>query len=251
VFGYHGVAYGHYAQATRPYGIALGSEAHVYSEGAMGVGYDVDIATNSPYSMGIGLHATIPSGMTNAIVIGMPPFTDINNRRPGDGSVTGTPQAMKSNSINFVFNGNGLEDFFIDGTSLQKRMGSEMKVVGNTKEPCDEASLREFLKLSNEDKSLVLASGDGPIRLYTRKYIEALAESDGEDVGDALGELDEIEVNGKSLKSIIQSGVASGFEEWRTTMTNEARIAEEKIMEASNTAQMKAALTNFLHQIAQ
>ena len=34
VFGYHSVAYGHYAHASRPFASAFGSESHVYSEGS-------------------------------------------------------------------------------------------------------------------------------------------------------------------------------------------------------------------------
>ena len=72
VFGYHGVALGHYAHVSRPWGMAIGSEAHVYSEGAQGIGYDVDIATNAPYSLAVGAFGTVTPGMTNAIVIGVP-----------------------------------------------------------------------------------------------------------------------------------------------------------------------------------
>lgn len=72
VFGYHGVALGHYAHVSRPWAMAIGSEAHVYSEGAQGIGYDVDIATNAPYSLAVGAYGTITPGMTNAIVIGVP-----------------------------------------------------------------------------------------------------------------------------------------------------------------------------------
>ena len=33
-------------------------------------------------------------------------------------SVTKRPTAMKNNSINFEYNGNGIQDFFLDGVSL-------------------------------------------------------------------------------------------------------------------------------------
>ena len=72
VFGYHGVALGHYAHVSRPWGMAIGSEAHVYSEGAQGIGYDVDIATNAPYSLAVGAFGTVTPEMTNAIVVGVP-----------------------------------------------------------------------------------------------------------------------------------------------------------------------------------
>jgi len=72
VFGYHGVALGHYSHVSRPWGMAIGSEAHVYSEGAQGIGFDVDIATNAPYSLAVGAYGTVTPGMTNAIVVGVP-----------------------------------------------------------------------------------------------------------------------------------------------------------------------------------
>ena len=52
--------------------MAIGSEAHVYSEGAQGIGHDVDIATNAPYSLTVGAYGTVTPGMTNAIVVGVP-----------------------------------------------------------------------------------------------------------------------------------------------------------------------------------
>ena len=136
VFGYHSVAYGHYAHASRPFSIAIGSESHVYSEGSHGFGYDTDIHNTSPYSLAIGANASISAGMTNAIVIGVPHVVDFTNLtyRSTEGMVKDRPRAVKSNSINFAYHGNGIQDFFLDGVSLQHRFSSEVnrKCEGRT-----------------------------------------------------------------------------------------------------------------------
>ena len=191
VFGYHGVALGHYSHVSRPWGMAIGSEAHVYSEGAQGIGYDVDIATNSPYTLAIGHSATVASGITNAIVIGVP---DANIRDKNRMPAT-RPKAVKSNSINVVYHGNGIEDFYIDGKSLQTRLGSEVKVIGNSDKGGDitSDSVRDALGIDDGDH-IVFASA-GKIMLYTKSYVEGI---DTEDV-----HLDEIVINNKPLSQIL------------------------------------------------
>lgn len=188
VFGYHGVAYGHYTHVSRPWGVALGSESHVYSEGSMGVGYDTDIATNSPYSMAIGLNATVPSGMTNAIVIGM---GDARTRESS--GVSDRPTAVKSNSINLVYHGNGLEDMYLDGVSMKDRIGSEVEIVGSAKGTSEEikSTIDEATGLDKDNNNIVLWSGDG-IRLYTSDYNENMDSS-------KKGSLEKVFINDVSL----------------------------------------------------
>ena len=72
VAGFHSLALGHYARASRPSSVAIGPSSHIRSEGAVGLGYYNLIYENSPYSLAIGSNANVPSYMTNAIVIGVP-----------------------------------------------------------------------------------------------------------------------------------------------------------------------------------
>ena len=120
VFGYHSVAYGHYAHASRPFSSAFGSESHVYSEGSQAFGYHTIIPAGSPYSLAIGMNSTVDAGLTNAIVIGVPQVVDFTNMayRADEGRISYVPKAVKSNSINFAYHGNGIQDFFLDGVSL-------------------------------------------------------------------------------------------------------------------------------------
>ena len=120
VFGYHGMSLGHYSHVSRPFAHAIGSESHVYSEGSQGFGYHTIINQNSPYSLAIGMNSTVDAGLTNAIVIGVPQVVDFTNPvyRADEGRISYVPKAVKSNSINFAYHGNGIQDFFLDGVSL-------------------------------------------------------------------------------------------------------------------------------------
>lgn len=236
VFGYHGAAYGHYAHVSRPFGLAIGSESHVYSEGSQAFGFDSDIPEGSPYSMALGLNASVSSGMTNAIVIGMPRMGERNS----SGLMTDRPKAMKSHSINFVYQGNGIEDFFIDNKSLQNRLGSEVKVVGNTKRGVvTSESVMYTLGLTN-DTDIVFASADGAIRLYTKSYIDGTDEN---------VHLDEIIINGKTLEQIFSEahGEDTGF---RAIVRNAAVKAQNEITTNANSiAEVKGILTTFFNEI--
>ena len=80
------------------------------------------------------------------------------------------PTAVKNNSINFVYNGNGIQDFFLDGISLQDRLSYETKVVGNSKVGTTEDGVKDALGITGDN--IVFASGDGKIMLFTKSYIE-------------------------------------------------------------------------------
>lgn len=172
VFGYHSVAYGHYAHASRPFSVAIGSESHVYSEGSHGFGYDTDIPNTSPYSLAIGCNASVMAGMTNAIVIGVPQVVDFTNLayRVDEGRIKYRPRAIKSNSINFAYHGNGTHDFFLDGVSLNDRLSSEVNVIGNGKSSASEEGVKDALGITGDN--IVFASADGKIMLFTKSYIE-------------------------------------------------------------------------------
>ena len=248
VFGYHSVAYGHYAHASRPFSVAIGSESHVYSEGSQGFGYDTDIPNTSPYSLAIGMNASVDAGLTNAIVIGVPQVVDFTNLayRADEGKIADRPKAIKSNSINFAFHGNGIQDFFIDGKSLQERIGSEARVVGNTRNEgtVSTESVRSALGLE-DDNDIVFASGDGKIRLYTQSYLE---NSDDGEV-----HLDEIIINNKTLAEILGSQTPSGGAdtEFRTKVMNAAATAQGAVNSATNMVQVKEALNTFFETIKQ
>lgn len=248
VFGYHSVAYGHYAHASRPFSVAIGSESHVYSEGSQAFGYDTDIPNTSPYSLAIGMNASVDAGLTNAIVIGVPQVVDFTNLtyRADEGKIADRPKAIKSNSINFAFHGNGIQDFYIDGKSLQERIGSEARVIGNTRNEGSVSmeSVRSALGLE-DDNDIVFASGDGKIRLYTQSYLEN--PDDGE------VHLDEIIINNKTLAEILGSQTPSGGAdtEFRTKVMNAAATAQGAVNSATNMVQVKEALNTFFETIKQ
>lgn len=172
VFGYHSVAYGHYSHASRPFASAFGSESHVYSEGSQAFGYHTIIPAGSPYSLAIGMNSTVDAGLTNAIVIGVPQVVDFTNMtyRADEGRISYVPKAVKSNSINFAYHGNGIQDFFLDGVSLQDRLSSEVNVIGNGKRSASEEGVKDALGITGDN--IVFASGDGKIMLFTKSYIE-------------------------------------------------------------------------------
>lgn len=135
--GYHSLALGHYARTYRPSSIAAGPSTHVKSEGAVAFGYSSNIETNSPFSLAIGSRVLIDPCMTNAIVIGVPTVNYAKRYAEGYKEsrsphvYNSRPKAMKSNSINFVFNGNGLKDVFVDDVPMTDRLASETKMIGN------------------------------------------------------------------------------------------------------------------------
>ena len=70
---FHTLALGHNARAYRPHSVAVGPTTHIKSEGSVGLGYLNTIEKNSPFCLAVGSNTSIDSGMTNAIVIGVPP----------------------------------------------------------------------------------------------------------------------------------------------------------------------------------
>lgn len=183
VAGHHSVAVGHYARAVRPHTVALGPGNWVESEGSISLGYDSDISRGSPFSMAIGSRSIVQSGMTNAIVIGVP-MVDYQKRESNKDVDMSSPyvwasqpKAIKSNSINIVYNGNGLKDFFVDGVSIPDRMASETRTIGNINQGGSEDGIRKNVRLyggiDEDDKSMVFCSGDGGIILLTRDYLDS------------------------------------------------------------------------------
>lgn len=251
VFGYHSVAYGHYAHAIMPFSSAIGSESHVYSEGSQAFGYDTDISKTSPYSLAIGANASVDAGLTNAIVIGVPQVVDFTNLayRSKEGMVRDRPKAVKSNSINFAYHGNGIHDFFLDGVSLSDRLASEVKVVGNTKNGTNadviDRSIREIGNIPDDEEPLVFYSGNGGIYFFTKEY-----EEDSEA---NIGDISKIFINGKSLSEIIEGSSShdADFVAYKTSVSNAAEVAINAINVSTNMTDVKSALTNFFNTIKQ
>lgn len=164
-------------------------------------------------------------------------------------SVTKRPTAVKNNSINFAYNGNGIQDFFLDGVSLQERLASEVKVVGNTKEgtkPDDiDQAIRAIGNIPDDEEPLVFYSGDGGIYFFTKEY-----EEDSER---HVGDVSKIFINGKPLSEIIggSSSHDSDFAAYKTSVSNAADRAMAEVNAATNMTDVKAALTNFFNTIKQ
>ena len=263
---YHTLALGHYARATRPSSVAIGPSSHILSEGSIGLGYYNNIQPSSPFSLAIGSRISIPSCMTNAIVIGVPTM-DFNKRKvPGynQGSnpyiFTSSPRPVKSNSINFVFNGNGLEDVFVDNVAMTDRMATDMKVVGN----CGGTSTSKAIKgevnqlagIQDNDESMVLFSWDGGVKIFTKGYFDAKDEYiEGSGEPDPKGFIEDIEINGMNLKSIIERHARSAAQEQMAAFKQKVQVAantaSQAIEDANNAAQMKMALKTFFDTIKQ
>ena len=266
---YHTLSLGHYARAYRPHAVAVGPSSHIKSEGGVGLGYYNSINAGSPFSLAIGSRVSIESGMTNAIVIGVPQVNYGKRLKPDYKEshfpqvYTTSPKAMKSNSINFVFNGNGLNDVFIDNIPLNDRLITDVEVIGNanveqpiTKERMGDM-IRERLKLSSSQNPLVLYSGDGGIEIVTKSFLDELSEDlmeDPENVRENLGNVKDIRINGMTLQDIIQREVQSRTDEqayaFRTNIRHRAEIAMDEILHSENLYDMKSALTNFMYQIS-
>ena len=241
VFGIQGVAVGHYSRATRPWGMAIGAESHVLSEGSHGLGYNADVEKNSPYSLAIGPNAQVMENMTNAIVIGVPtmlPTRDENSLQPSM-----RPKAIKSNSINLVYNGDGINDFFIDDISLCDRLSFQTKVVGNQAKPTTakdtQYMVNEILGIQGTS-NMVWVAADGTIKIFTKKYVDAKIQ--GKNVDNVTGDLSEVFINGKSLQEIIQQNSMQ-------TIKVAATQAIIDVNGAGNMTEIKAALTNFFNSI--
>lgn len=163
-------------------------------------------------------------------------------------SVTKRPTAVKNNSINFAYNGNGIQDFFLDGVSLQDRLASEVKVVGNTKDdtkPDDvDQTIREIGNIPDDEDPLVFYSGDGGIYFFTKGY---------EDSEENVGDISKIFINGKPLSEIIggSSSHDADFAAYKTSVSNAAERAMAEVNSATNMTGVKAALTNFFNTIKQ
>ena len=134
--------------------------------------------------MAIGMNASIPSGMSNAIVIGVPDIAT-SGTRTREGAIQNRPRAMKSNSINFVYNGNGLNDFFIDNAPITDRLASEVKVVGNSEKHAPTGQVIEYMhehmNVNPDDNDMVFYS-ESKIRLFTGDYTEMIEKGDASSV---------------------------------------------------------------------
>ena len=162
-------------------------------------------------------------------------------------SVTKRPTAVKNNSINFAYNGNGIQDFVLDGVSLQDRLANEVKVVGNTKngtKPDDvDQAIRGIGNIPDDEEPLVFYSGDGGIYFFTKGY-----EEDSEA---NIGDISKIFINGKSLSEIIggSSSHDADFAAYKTSVSNAAEVAINAINVSTNMTDVKSALTNFFNTI--
>jgi len=246
VFGYHGAAFGHYAHVSRPWGLAVGSESHVYSVGGQAFGYDTDIATNSPYCLAIGYNASIPSGMSNAIVIGVP---DANGNYSAYGSPSDKPTAMKSNSINFVYHGDGLKDFYVDGVSILDRMRNEVSMIGQingaVSQEAIQEKIREMIGVGPESNPIVFVSGDGGIHLVTQDFAD---EWNDDSPNPERGNIDKISINGMPLAEVIRQN-SGRDDEFRSKVRAAATTAQSSVSNATSMAEVKAALDTFFNTI--
>ena len=183
--------------------------------------------------------------MTNAIVIGVPDAS----RRNSSNYVSSRPTAIKPNSVNIVYHGNGIQDFFLDGVSLQDRLANEVKVVGNTKggtKPDDvDQAIRGIGNIPDNEDPLVFYSGDGGIYFFTKGY-----EEDSEA---NMGDISKIFINGKPLSEIIggTSSHDADFAAYKTSVSNAAERAIAEVNDATNMTDIKSALTNFFNTIKQ
>ena len=134
--------------------------------------------------MAIGMNASIPSGMSNAIVIGVPDIAT-SGTRTSEGAIQNRPRAMKSNSINFVYNGNGLNDFFVDNAPITDRLASEVKVIGNSEKHAPTSHVIEYMheqmNVNPDDNDMVFYS-ESKIRLFTGDYTEMIERGDASSV---------------------------------------------------------------------
>ena len=184
--------------------------------------------------------------MTNAIVIGVPDASI----RGSSGTPTQRPTAVKSNSINFVYHGNGLEDFFLDGVPMTDKLAAEVKVVGNTKDGTTadgvDQGIRELVGIpASQDPLVFFQAENGGIHFYTKSYIEALDIPDEAEA--RKGDVSEVFINGKSLQEII--GDSSKFNTYKAKVNTQAAAALNSVTNASNLQEIKAALTTFFTNI--
>lgn len=261
---YHTLALGHYARAYRPHVMAIGPSTHIKSEGSVGLAYYSTIETNSPFSLAIGSRVKIDPGMTNAIVIGVPKinfsrrFQEGYKESKNPHIYMSNPKAMKPNSINFVFNGNGLDDVFVDNVSMVDRLAQDAQVIGNGNKSMSpsckyvESEIRRIVGIPEGQNPLVLYSADGGVKIFTKSYldeIDADITTDYHNVQEKLGDLEEIEINGMTLEEIIQKRVDVYTQTFRTNMAAKASLAADAINNASNMAEVKSALFDFFNGI--
>lgn len=275
VSGYHTLALGHYARAYRPHCVAIGPSSHIKAEGSIGLGYYNIVETNSPFSLAIGSNVNIQPGITNAIVIGVPQpnfskrfteeYRNKGNSKNDLASVyvySQKPRAMKSNSINFVFNGNGLNDVFIDDVPMPDRMATDVRMVGclNSNGKYDRASqieneIRDMVGIPANDSSMVMFSRDGGLRIYTKKYLDAVDGDDAEtiDASEKIGCVDDVWINGKNLGDIIRNisggSISQQFLDYKASVSNAAETAKASISSATNMQDIKNALNTFFDSI--
>ena len=91
------------------------------------------------------------------------------------------PKAIKSNSINIVYNGNGIRDFYVDDISMTDRLAYETPMIGNIQKGGTEDGIRKNVKMyggiADNDQSMVLCSGDGGIVFLTKNYLDQRMDS--------------------------------------------------------------------------
>lgn len=262
--GYHSMALGHYSRAYRPHVMAIGPSTHVKSEGSIAMAYYSTIETNSPFCLALGSRINIDSGMTNAIVIGVP-SVNYDKRYKEGYKQTGLPQvyssnpkAMKSNSINFVFQGQGLKDVFVDDVPMTDRLASDVQMIGNLKSngklaSADqiEVAIRKMVGIPSEDASMVMFSAEGGLRIYTKEYIEAAEEWDlsSREMETVRGSVDEIYINGESLPTIIRRIAGADVVDYKGKVSRAADAAKSSINSATNMQDVKNALNAFFDAI--
>ena len=260
---YHTLALGHYARAYRPHAMAIGPSTHIKSEGAVGLAYYSTIETNSPFSLAIGSRVKIDPGMTNAIVIGVPKinfsrrFQEGYKESKNPHIYMSNPKAMKPNSINFVFNGKGLDDVFVDNIPMTDRIANDISIVGNIKTDSSreyiKAEIDEIVGIKPDEKPIVFFSRDGGVKIYTQKYLDSLDDELVYSNETSIGDVSEVEINGKKLNEIIRAIAENsgnqGFDEYHTTVTNAAMEARAAVGRANNMQDIKNALNNFFDSI--
>ena len=166
-------------------------------------------------------------------------------------------KAMKSNSINFVFQGDGLKDVFVDNMPMTDRMASEVNVVGNTPGAHGASSeivenINRTVGIPQDDKSIVFVSGGG-VKIFTEQYLDDIELATTENERKAVphyGDVSQIEINGKKLSEILAECSNDAFDQYHATVTNAAAIALGSITtNANNFSDVKNILKTFFQSI--
>lgn len=163
---------------------------------------------------------------------------------------------MKSNSINFVFHGNGLEDVFVDNIPMTDRLAGETTMIGNTSNQGTVAQIKsrvdEVTGKNSDDNSIMLVSGDAGVKIFTKEYLDERNELVGistTEIPQHFGDTSRIEINGKPLSQILAECTNSGLEDYHTTVTNAAATALDSITNANDIGTIKTTLKTFFETI--